>query len=274
MDLHLADKIAVVTGAASGVGATVARALCGEGVFTIFADIDREGGAQATKGLGDRAAFRRCDTSQVKDVEELFDFVMERCGALHILVNNAAISRAGYTPDIREEDFRKILDVNVRGYVHTTRRAIPLMKETGYGRLVFINSGSGLKASSGLPLYSASKYFERGFAISVALEVGRYNITANSICPSDIYPDMNPEDGTGAVLAAKSWADESLRRVSFEKEGVDTLGELIEKRVAKNPMRKSCTAEDVANLVLFLSSDRAGFINGQSIGVNGGGIPY
>ena len=144
------------------------------------------------------------------------------------------------------------------------------MKKEGYGRLIFINSGSGLKASAGLSLYSASKYFNRGFAISSALELGQFNITANSICPSDIYPQGKGEEN----LVPKSWMNESLLRISLEKEGVTSLDELIEKRNSKNPMRRSCTLNDVANLVLFLASDRAGFINGQSIGLNGGALPY
>jgi NAD(P)-dependent dehydrogenase (short-subunit alcohol dehydrogenase family) len=150
--------------------------------------------------------------------------------------------------------------------------AIPIMKKGGFGRLIYINSGSGLKASAGLSLYSASKYFNRGFAISSALELGRFNITANSICPSDIYPQSQ---GNGdETLAPKSWTNESLLRISLEKEGVSSLEELIKKRNAKNPMKRSCTASDVVNLALFLASERAGFINGQSIGLNGGAIPY
>jgi sorbitol-6-phosphate 2-dehydrogenase len=142
------------------------------------------------------------------------------------------------------------------------------MKKSGYGRLIFINSCSGLKASAGLSLYSASKYFDRGFAISAALELGRYNITANSICPSDIYPEPSKDPGP------QSWLTPSLVRISLQKEGVGTLEELIHKRNASNPMRRACTTDDVANLALFLASERAGFINAQSIGLNGGIIPY
>ncbi len=163
----------------------------------------------------------------------------------------------------------------MKGYVYTTKAAIPLMKKSGYGRLIFINSCSGLKASAGLSLYSASKYFDRGFAISAALELGKYNITANSICPSDIYPEFDKgASEPGKDPGAKSWLTPSLVRISLQKEGVKTLEELIRKRNASNPMRRACTTDDVANLALFLASERAGFINAQSIGLNGGIIPY
>ena len=213
-----------------------------------------------------------CNGSDREEVSRLFNEVKDRFGTLHILVNNAAVNTADYIENINMEDLEAVLDINVRGYVHTTMEAIPLMKNGGFGRLIYINSGSGLKASAGLSLYSASKYFNRGFAISSALELGRFNITANSICPSDIYPHSQGQGGENPV--PKSWMNESLLHISLEKENVTSLDELIEKRNQKNPMRRSCTVADVANLALFLASDCAGFINGQSIGLNGGSLPY
>ena len=265
MELGLKGKIAIVTGAAGGVGEAVGRAFCAEGAHTVFADIDEEGLHSAVKGCENCLAVP-CNVSDPDSVAMLFREV-DRCfGRLHVLVNNAAVNTADYIRDVREEDLKRVLDVNVRGYLYTTREAIPRMIDAGFGRLIFINSGSGLKASAGLSLYSGSKYFDRGFALSAALELGRHNITSNSICPSDIYPE--------AAHGARSWLTESLVRISLEKEGVETLEELIEKRTAKNPMRRSCRIEDVTDLALFLASERAGFINGQSIGLNGGSIPY
>jgi NAD(P)-dependent dehydrogenase (short-subunit alcohol dehydrogenase family) len=266
MDLHLEGKIVVVTGAGGGLGEAIGRAFCEEGAQTVFTDIDERGLRRAVEGCAGAMSVP-CDVSDPVSVADLFAEVDRRFGRLHVLVNNAAVNTADYIGDIREEDIQAVLDVNVRGYVYTTREAIPRMIGTGFGRLIFINSGSGLKASSGMSLYSGSKYFDRGFAISAALELGRYNITANSICPSDIYPES---EGRGA----RSWLTESLLRISLEKEGVETFEELKKKRTAKNPMLRSCTMEDVAHLALFLAGEGAGFINGQSIGLNGGSIPY
>ena len=272
MDLQLKDRVAVVTGAASGVGTAIARAFCSEGVQTVFTDIDAQGLQRALTGHENRGYSMVCDVTDAQDVANLFSRVREQFGTLHILVNNAAINTADYIEDIDTDDLEAVLRINVKGYVHTTREAIPLMKHEGFGRLIYINSGSGLKASAGLSLYSASKYFNRGFAISGALELGRWGITANSICPSDIYPEK-PATGDENLMP-KSWTNESLLRISLEKEGVSSIEELIQKRNAKNPMRRSCTVTDVANLALFLASERAGFINGQSIGLNGGALPY
>ncbi|MFW6180999.1 MAG: SDR family NAD(P)-dependent oxidoreductase [Spirochaetota bacterium] len=268
MDLGLENKVVVVTGAAGGVGAAVARAFCAENSRVVFVDRD-PGGAGALEGYGDRAWFMPCDVSDLDRVTALFEEVDRRLGCVHVLVNNAAVSTAGWVEDIREQDLQRVIDVNIRGYVHTTMRALPLMRKAGFGRLIYINSSSGLKASAGLSLYSASKYFDRGFAVAVALEAGRHNITANSICPSDIYPE-----GDDPRTRAGSWTNQSLVRVSLEKEEVSSLPELMAKRRRRNPMRRSCTVQDVADLALFLASERAGFINGQSIGLNGGVVPY
>ena len=245
MDLGLGGKIVVVTGAASGIGAAIARAFYDEGTITIFTDINSETLKEITKGFEKRAVRKICDISDKESVNKLFNEIKEEFGTIHVLVNNAAVNTADYIEQIKEEDIDRVIKINMLGYVHTTMAVLPLMKKTGYGRLIYI---------------------------SAALEAGKYNITSNSICPSDVYPEEDP--GSGKDMSAKSWTNESLLRISMEKEGVDTLKELINKRSNSNPMKRSCKKEDVASLALFLASDKAGFINGQSIGLNGGSLPY
>jgi len=287
MDLKLRDKIVLVTGAGSGIGAAIARAFCDEGAKTVYVDINTEGLKIAVTGYEKNGFPLECDVSERTRVGALFDTIKKRFGTLHILVNNAAVNTADYVTDLKEEDLDRIFNINIKGYIYTTMEALPLMKKTGFGRLIYINSGSGLKASAGLSLYSASKYFNRGFAISVALEAGKYNITANSICPSDVYPqdrypqalhpgdsDFHTANASDTALQAGSWKNDSLLKISLEKEGASSLEELIERRTAKNPMKRSCTKEDITQLALFLASESSGFINGQSIGLNGGAIPY
>jgi NAD(P)-dependent dehydrogenase (short-subunit alcohol dehydrogenase family) len=266
MDLGLVGKVVLVTGAGSGVGAEIARAFCNEQATTIFSDIDSYGLKRAVEGYERYGIYRECDVTIKDQVKKLFDEIEKTFSVLHILINNAAVNSAQYIENISEEELERVINVNIKGYINTTVKALPLMKKAGYGRLIYINSGSGLKASAGLPVYSASKYFNRGFAISAALEAGIYNITSNSICPSDIYPEGD--------LGAKSWTTDSLVKITLEKEGVSSLEELIKKRSRANPMNRSCRKEDVAHLALFLASDKAGFINGQSIGLNGGALPY
>jgi NAD(P)-dependent dehydrogenase (short-subunit alcohol dehydrogenase family) len=272
MDLGLKGKIAMVTGAAGGIGAAIGRAFYEEGAVTIFSDVDGPRLKEAVKNYGKRAIDKVFDVSDRNSVNKLFKSIEEEFGKLHVLVNNAAVNTAGYIEQIKEEDIEKVFKINMLGYVYTTMAALPLMKRTGYGRLIYINSGSGIKASAGLPLYSSAKYFNRGFAISAALEAGKYNITSNSICPSDVYPEEGP--GLQKEMSARSWTNESLLRISMEKEGVGTLEDLMQKRIRSNPMRRSCKKEDVASLALFLAGDKAGFINGQSIGLNGGSLPF
>ena len=272
MDLGLKGKIVVVTGAASGIGAAIGRAFYDEGAVTVFADINSSQLKEVVKKYENRAIDKVCDVSDRDSVNKLFGSIEGEFGRVHVLVNNAAVNTADYIEQIKEEDLAKVIKINMLGYIYTTMAALPLMKKAGYGRLIYINSGSGLKASAGLPIYSSAKYFNRGFAISAALEAGKYNITSNSICPSDVYPEEDPDPQKD--MSAKSWTNESLLRISMEKEGVNTLKELIQKRTKANPMKRSCRKEDVASLALFLASDKAGFINGQSIGLNGGSLPY
>jgi len=266
LEIDHKDRVVLVTGAGSGIGAAIARAFCREGAKTVFADIDRDRLEKAVDGCGGLAHPEQCDVSSRREVEKLFQGVERTYGLLHVLVNCAAVIEGGWVTEIKEESLERTIDINIKGYIHTTTSAVPLMRKAGYGRIIYLNSSSGLKASSGLGLYSASKYFNRGYAISTALEVGRNNITANSVCPSDVYAEGD--------LEAKSWRDSSLLDISLEKEGASTLAELIEKRREKNPMKRHCTADDIVNLVLFLASEQAGFINGQSIGLNGGQLPY
>ena len=153
----------------------------------------------------------------------------------------------------------------MRGSISVARAAVEPMKAAGYGRLVFIGSASGVKGSAGLAVYSASKFFIRGLAQAVGLEAGPDGVTANVICPTDVYPEGDEPAG--------SWHDQTLVRISCEKDGVPDLGSLISKRTARNPMRRSCTPADVANLTAFLCSPLAGFINAQTIGLNGGALP-
>jgi 3-oxoacyl-[acyl-carrier protein] reductase len=122
-----------------------------------------------------------------------------------------------------------------------------------------------MKASAGLAVYSASKYFLHGLCVAAGLELGRDGITANIICPSDVYP--------GGESTSGSWGDPRLVEMSCEKEGVANIEALKAKRIARNPAHRSCTEGDVASLAAFLASPLADFINAQAIGVNGGAVP-
>ena len=265
IDYGLSGKTAVVTGAAGGIGAAIAQALCREGVKTACLDIDGIGAQSIAEDCDGTARAWPCDVTSRDQVREVFRGVDEDFGGIHILVNNAAYVSAGFLEDFQEEQWTKTADTNMKGVLYTTLESVPRMRQARFGRLIYMGSSSALKASAGLALYSASKYFDRGLAITAALELGKHNITSNIICPSDVYPEGDNPAG--------SWQSPSLLEISLEKENVNTLEELKEIRRRRNPMKRHCTPNDIADLVLFLASRQAGFINGQSIGLNGGSLP-
>jgi NAD(P)-dependent dehydrogenase (short-subunit alcohol dehydrogenase family) len=263
MDTQLCDKVALVTGGGGGVGAAICRALSQEGVRVAVADRDESAAQRVAAAIGGFAV--AMDVADGEGVEAGMRRVMEEWGVLHIVVSNVGLTLPDYLTEVREADVDKTFDVNMRGALHVTRAAVPPLRAAGWGRLIYIGSSSGLKASAGLALYSASKYFLHGLAVAAGLELGRDRITANILCPSDIYPE--------GELPAGSWRGEKLVQVSLRKEGVADLEELKTKRIQKIPAGRGCRVEDVANAAVFLASPLADFINAQAIGINGGALP-
>jgi NAD(P)-dependent dehydrogenase (short-subunit alcohol dehydrogenase family) len=265
MDMGLTDRVAVVTGAGRGIGAGIAHALADEGARVVAVDLDGGAADRIAARIGERALAVQADAADRAAVGRLVEQVMASFGRLDILVNNVGLSLAGWVEDITDADIDRTVAVNMRAHLVCTQAVIGPMKAARWGRLIYLSSGSGLKASAGMALYSASKYFIRGLGVAVGLEAGPSNITANIVCPSDVYPEGDE--------AAVTWCDPKLQAVTFAKEKVDTLEALKARRIAANPMRRACTVRDIADLVVFLAGERAGFINAQSIAVNGGGIP-
>ena len=263
MDLQLRDTVVFLTGGGRGIGAAIARTLAAEGARVAVADLD---GSRA----GDTAAACKgmpltVDVTDATAVAESLAAVAARWGAVHVVVSNVGITRAGLLATVSDDDVDATLAVNVRGPLNVTRAAVPHLRKAGWGRLIYIGSSSGLKASAGLAVYSASKYFLHGLSVAAGLELGRDGITANIVCPSDVYP------GDGST--AGSWLDPELVRISCEKEGVGGLEELKARRIARSPAGRSCSEDDIAALVAFLASPCAGYVNAQAIGVNGGAVP-
>ncbi|MCE9544515.1 MAG: SDR family oxidoreductase [Planctomycetia bacterium] len=263
MDLQLRDKVALVTGGGQGVGEAICRQLHAEGarVAVLDADLARaERVASALGGIGVSA-----NVADTHAVEAALKRIDDAFGALHVVVSNVGLTLPGALEEMTDPDIERTLAVNIRGALNVTRAAVPRLRAAKWGRLIYIGSGSGLKASAGLALYSASKYFLHGLCVAAGLELGRDGITANIICPSDIYPEGESPAG--------SWLDPKLVAVSCQKEGVSSLEELAARRIARTPAGRSCATRDVALLAAFLASPMADFINAQAIGVNGGSIP-
>jgi len=265
MNLDLKGKIAIVTGGGSGIGRGIALALAEEGVKIIIADIDVGRAStvvnEIEKKYEGKALDVETDVSNRKSVDLMVRRAVDKFGTVHILVNNAGVTIPNFIEDATERDIEKTVKVNIKGIIYCIKAVQPYMKRQRWGRIINMSSTSGVKGSAGLSVYSMSKFAIRGLTQALGLELGKFGITVNAIAPSDVYE-------------AGSWRETPfLYEISMKKEGARTPEELRRKRIGKIPVGRSCTIEDIANLVVFLTSERAGFINAQTIQVNGGLLP-
>lgn len=266
MDLNLRDKVAIVTGGGSGIGRGIALGFAEELAHVVIADINLEKALGSIDEIRVKCPDATClhseaDVTCEKSVKHLVQQAVDRFGAVHILVNNVGVTLPSFIEEVKEKDIKTTMDVNIKGAVYCAKAVSPHMKQQGWGRIINISSMSGFIGSGGLSIYSMSKFALRGLTHALGRELGRFGITVNAIAPTDIY-------GTG------SWSDNPhLYEISMKKEGVRSPEALRQRRTKKIPVRRSCTIEDVANLVVFLSSERAGFINCQTVLLNGGLVP-
>lgn len=264
MNLQLDGAVAIVTGAGGGIGLAIARVLASEGAHVAIADINALAAEKAASALkGTAVCMNVADRASVEDGLAL---VADRLGQINILINNVGLTLPDYLCDVQDADVDRTCAVNIRGPINTTRAIVPFLKESQWGRLIYISSSSGLKPSAGLSLYSASKSFVHGLAIAAGLELGGHGVTANVVCPSDVYP--------GGSTPAGSWHSQKLIDLSLAKENARDFDDLKAKRLGRIPVGRHCSEEDVAHLVAFLASPCASFINAQIIGVNGGAVPH
>jgi len=240
--LSLQGRVAVVTGAGRGIGATTACLFARAGAHVALLDKDHAGvthtaGQIALKG-GEALPF----PTDAFEVERIFDRVAEEWGSLDILVNNAAIVGDAPLEDVSDEEWGEMLDVNLRGTMVCARAAVTHMLARGYGRILSATSAVARAGYPGLTTYSASKAGIVGMTRTWAREFGPRGVTANAVAPGFIDTEIG-------------------RSVSAE-----ALSEIV----ARLPARRVGLPEEVANVYLFLASDLASFINGAVVGVDGG----
>ncbi|MGH9838157.1 MAG: SDR family NAD(P)-dependent oxidoreductase [Blastocatellia bacterium] len=189
---RLRDKIALVTGAARGIGESIATRFASEGAQIILADIDEAAGQAAAEAISlrhggrDSAIFLRADVSQPMDVNDLFTTVVQRFGRLDVLVNNAGISPAAPIAETSAEVFDRVWQVNFRSVFLMTRAAVRLMRGSGGGVILNLASVNGLVAAPGLAVYSATKAAIINFTQATALEYAQDRIRAVAICPASV----------------------------------------------------------------------------------------
>ncbi|HEY0277161.1 MAG TPA: 3-oxoacyl-ACP reductase FabG [Solirubrobacterales bacterium] len=241
-------QVAIVTGAARGIGAAIAARLVGEGATTVL--VDRDPAVEATaEGLGgDQAEAITADVTEATAVEDFVAAVVKRHGRLDVLVNNAGITRDGLLFKLAEDDWDTVLDVNLKSVFLCSRAAQRPMVEAGRGAIVSLSSRSAL-GNRGQANYSAAKAGIRGLTATMAIELGPYGIRANAVAPGYIATEMT---------------DATARRLGVDPE------EHRARATAVTPLRRVGTPEDVASVVAFLASDDAGYVSGQTIEINGG----
>lgn len=242
----LRDKTALVTGASRGIGSAIAKSLAKEGAFVIVNyngskeramavvdEIKREGGNAISYG---------CDVSDFRACEEMVNRLIQDYGHIDILVNNAGITRDNLVMKMSEEDFDQVIAINLKGAFNTIRHLSRYLLKQRAGSIINISSVSGVLGNAGQANYSASKAGIIGLTKSIARELASRGITCNAVAPGYIETEMTEKMPEAA------------------KEGIR----------AQIPLKRAGSAQNVADLVMFLASERAAYITGQVISVDGG----
>jgi 3-oxoacyl-[acyl-carrier protein] reductase len=247
----LSTQTAIVTGAATGIGAAVARRLALAGAVVAVADIDEAGAvkvaAEIAAETGGRAFSLTVDVTSAASVQDAVAAVLARTGRIDVLVNNAGIAgRAAPLCEQTEEDWRRIIAVNLDSVFHTSRAVLPQMRVRKYGRIVNLASIAGKEGNPNMTGYSATKAAVIAFTKSLAKEVATDGITVNSVAP--------------AVVHTRILDQLTPAQVAY--------------MVEKIPMRRTGTPEEIAAVVHFLASPDASFVTGQCYDASGGRATY
>lgn len=251
--MKLSGKVAIVTGAAQGMGEAIAKKFASEDAAVVVADINIEKArrvADEIKSQGRAATAFKTNVADRGEVQKMVRTTMEKFAAVHILVNNAGIVLHAPLLEITEEDWDIVLDVNLKGVFNCTQAVLPHMIKQRYGKIINMSSiaGTGHHARGGLASYAASKAGVIQLTKVTAREVGKYGINVNCICPGLIV--------TPLTFAAFQTEEEARRSIGQRKK-LTVLG-------------RTGTPEEVANLALFLACDDSSFIAGQAIPIDGG----
>jgi len=251
----LKDRVAIITGAAQGIGAAFALGFAKEGAKIVIADVqDGAESVEAVKKTGSEAIFVKTDVSKQEDCDALAKAAFERFGKIDILLNNAAIfANIVIKPftQVTTEEWNKVMMVNTTGPFHCTKAVFPYMKEKG-GKIINISSASIFEGVPGMPHYVASKGAVMAFTRCMAKELGMHNINVNSIAPGFTH---------------------SPGGESVDKNKALPIGPLEEKQMPARSLKRMAYPEDLVGTAIYLASDMSSFVTGQLI-VHDGGMTF
>jgi 3-oxoacyl-[acyl-carrier protein] reductase len=248
MGTRFEGKVAIITGAAKGMGQATAVEMARDGAAVVITDIDAAGLEEtaalirAAGGTGRLLAIT-CDIQDRAQVDALIARAKSELGRLDILVNNAGLLLPGTIEETTDDIIDRTLNINVKGILYAIRAATPIMKEQKYGRIVNVSSITGKNGdNSTVFVYGASKGAVISLTRSVGRQLGPFGVTCNAIAPHAVMTEM-----------MKYWTEEKKAKAA-----------------AAIPVRRLGTVEDISHLICFLSSDDAAFINGETVNINGG----
>ena len=247
---QLNNKIAIVTGAASGFGACIAQRYVEEGARVVLADINFEAAERLAKELGERAIASACDVTQAQQVQATVDLCVSHFGIPDIVVNNAGTTHRNQPlMEVDEATFDRVFAVNVKSIFHMTKAVVPLMRERKNGSIINVGSVAGIRPRPGLTWYNGSKGAVNLLSKSLAVELGPDGIRVNNICP---------------VMGETALLEQFM--------GVPDTPENRARFVATIPLGRLSKPDDIAAVAVFLGTDGAAFLNGVELPVDGGRV--
>ncbi|HXZ32694.1 MAG TPA: glucose 1-dehydrogenase [Terriglobales bacterium] len=250
---RLARKVALITGGASGIGRATALLFAREGASVVIADLNEDAGRKVTGEIADqggRAIFERADVTSAADCQRVAERAVRQFDTIHILFNNAGIIRRASVLELSEEDWDRVIAVNLKSTFLLSRLVIPVMAKAGGGSIINMASGWGLAGGPRAAAYCASKGAVVLLTKAMAVDHGRQNVRVNCLCPGDTDTGMLRDEARQLGEPADRFLADSARR----------------------PLRRVGKAEEIAQAALYLASDDSSFVTGTALVVDGGGL--